>query len=170
MFNARDLTGLHENKLFFLLPLALLSACTSSEHLVGRIESPAAARIESPKAAPLPPKAHMELPLSVFYPVDKMHVERNEDRAVLLAHARFLAEHPEQKVRIEGHCDERGSNEYNLALGLRRAEGVKKLLLLGGAKTDQIETVSYGEEKPKAAGHDEASWSRNRRTDLNYMR
>lgn len=86
------------------------------------------------------------------------------------AHGRYLAEHPDQRVRVEGNCDERGSNEYNLALGLRRADAVKKLLVLGGAHESQIMTVSYGEERPLALGHDESAWQQNRRADLNYRR
>ncbi len=69
---------------------------------------------------------------------------------------------------MQGNADERGSREYNLALGQRRADAVKQMMLLLGAKSEQIETVSFGEEKPKATGHDEASWSENRRADLAY--
>ena len=84
------------------------------------------------------------------------------------AHAEYLVEHPSRKVRLEGNSDERGSSEYNLALGQRRADGVKKRLLVGGVRDDQIESVSYGEENPKGEMHDESSWSQNRRTDLIY--
>ena len=104
---------------------------------------------------------------SVYYPFD-VSVVQTDDKSVVEAHAKYLSEHPDKKVRLEGNCDERGSDEYNLALGQRRADGVKKLLLVGGVRDNQVSTVSYGEEKPKATGHDEASWSQNRRTDLNY--
>ena len=104
---------------------------------------------------------------SVFYPFD-VAVVQADDSAIVEAHAKYLSEHSDRKVRLEGNCDERGSDEYNLALGQRRADGVKKLLLAGGVKDSQVSTASYGEEKPKATGHDEASWSQNRRTDLNY--
>jgi peptidoglycan-associated lipoprotein len=104
---------------------------------------------------------------SVYYPFDVSAVQ-DADKPVVAAHAKNLAANPGQKVRLEGNADERGSNEYNLALGQRRADGVKKMLELGGAKAGQLESVSYGEEKPKAVGHDEASWAKNRRTDLNY--
>jgi peptidoglycan-associated lipoprotein len=104
---------------------------------------------------------------SVYYPLD-VYVVQDADKPVVQAHAQYLSEHPNIKVRLEGNCDERGSTEYNLALGQRRADGVKKMLLLGGVKDSQIEAVSYGEERPKATGHDEASWAQNRRTDLNY--
>ena len=104
---------------------------------------------------------------SVFYPLDAYGVQ-DADKPVVQAHAQYLSERAGQHVRLEGNCDERGSTEYNLALGQRRAEGVKKILVLGGARDSQVEAVSYGEERPKAAGHDEAAWAQNRRTDLNY--
>jgi peptidoglycan-associated lipoprotein len=81
-----------------------------------------------------------------------------------------LAANPNRKVRLEGNCDERGSNEYNLGLGQRRADGVKKMLVLSGANSSQLDSISYGEEKPRASGHDEASWAQNRRTDINYAK
>ena len=104
---------------------------------------------------------------SVFYPFD-VSVVQDADKPIVQAHAKYLSEHANLKVRLEGNCDERGSDEYNLALGQRRADGVKKLLQVGGVKDSQISTVSNGEEKPKATGHDESAWSQNRRTDLNY--
>jgi peptidoglycan-associated lipoprotein len=104
---------------------------------------------------------------SVYYPLD-VAVVQDADKALVAAHAQYLSDHPEHNVRLEGNCDERGSNEYNLALGQRRADGVKKLLELGGAKANQLSAISYGEEKPRAQGHEEAAWSQNRRTDLNY--
>jgi len=106
---------------------------------------------------------------SVYYPLDVDTVQA-ADKPAVEAHAKYLADHASRKVRLEGNCDERGSNEYNLALGQRRADGVKKMLELGGAKAGQVESVSYGEEKPKGTAHDEASWSQNRRTDLNYAK
>ncbi|MEQ1914026.1 MAG: OmpA family protein, partial [Sideroxydans sp.] len=90
------------------------------------------------------------------------------DKDTLLAHGKKLAGDAKAKVRVEGNADERGSSEYNLALGQRRAKNTKKVLVLSGAKASQVTTVSYGEEKPAAAGHDEAAWSQNRRVDINY--
>ena len=84
------------------------------------------------------------------------------------AHAKYLAGNPGARVVIEGNCDERGSREYNLALGQRRADAAKNAMKLLGATETQIESVSFGEEKPKASGHDEASWSQNRRDDIVY--
>jgi len=87
---------------------------------------------------------------------------------VIQAHARYLREHPEVKVRIEGNADERGSSEYNLALGQQRSSGVQKVMTLLGVPESRIEAVSLGKEKPKATGHDETSWSENRRSDIVY--
>lgn len=104
---------------------------------------------------------------STYYPFD-VYVVQDADKPAVQAHAKYLGEHANRKVRLEGNCDERGSNEYNLGLGQRRADGVKKMLVVGGAKDSQLEAMSYGEEKPRATDHDEASWAQNRRTDLNY--
>jgi len=89
-----------------------------------------------------------------------------EARDVLIAHARYLAENPHVRVRLEGHADERGSKEYNLALGDRRAQAVKRFLVINGASRGQIETVSYGEEKPAVLGSNESAWAQNRRVEL----
>ena len=104
---------------------------------------------------------------SVYYPTDG-DVVPAQDKLIVHAHAKYLAEHQNRSVRLEGHADERGSSEYNLALGQRRADGVRKMLVVGGVKESQIESVSYGEEKPVATAHNEVAWSQNRRTDLNY--
>jgi peptidoglycan-associated lipoprotein len=84
------------------------------------------------------------------------------------AHGQYLAANATQKVRLEGHGDERGSREYNLALGERRAQSVRRLLQLQGVLDDQIEIISYGEELPAAPGHEERSWALNRRVELVY--
>ena len=88
---------------------------------------------------------------------------------VVAAHAKFLAGSPATRVRLEGHTDERGSREYNIGLGERRAQSVRRALLLQGAADVQISTVSYGEERPAVAGHDEAAWAKNRRVEIVYL-
>src|SRR6184192_2744894 len=80
-----------------------------------------------------------------------------------------VAAHPATRVRLEGHTDERGSREYNIGLGERRAQSVRRALLLQGATDTQISTVSYGEERPAAPGHDEAAWAKNRRVEIVYL-
>lgn len=104
---------------------------------------------------------------SVYFPFDVDSIQ-DADKLVVQAHGAYLGEHPEQKVRTEGHADERGSSEYNLALGQRRANNTKKALVLSGANTKQVEAISFGEEKPQASGHDENSWAQNRRVDISY--
>ncbi|MCB1733765.1 MAG: peptidoglycan-associated lipoprotein Pal [Gammaproteobacteria bacterium] len=91
-----------------------------------------------------------------------------EYRPNLNTHAEFLAANPSVHVVVEGHADERGTREYNIALGERRAQAVRRLLLFQGAAFDQVEVVSYGEERAIAFGHDEDSWKLNRRAELKY--
>ncbi len=91
---------------------------------------------------------------------------KQEARDVLVAHARYLEANPSQSVRIEGHADERGTKEYNLALGERRANAVQRFLVVNGAARGQTETVSYGEEKPAVMGSNDSAWAQNRRVEL----
>ena len=98
----------------------------------------------------------------VFYDFDSYDL-RDDARQVLREDARALAERPKIQVVIEGHCDERGSESYNLALGDKRANVAKEFLVSQGISPDRIETISYGEERPFAPGHDDAAWSQNRR-------
>ncbi|ACT51635.1 MULTISPECIES: peptidoglycan-associated lipoprotein Pal [Methylovorus] len=105
---------------------------------------------------------------SVYFDFDKDEV-KPEYRDLVNAHAKYLVEHPDAKVILQGNTDERGTREYNLALGQRRAVAVKQVLNLQGVSDKQIETISYGEEKPQAAGSDEAAYSKNRRADIVYQ-
>jgi peptidoglycan-associated lipoprotein len=104
---------------------------------------------------------------SVYFDFDS-NVVKDEYRGVVQAHAKYMVDKKDSSIRIEGNCDERGSREYNLALGQRRAEAVKKVMTVLGVQESRIETVSFGEEKPAAAGHDEAAWAQNRRGDIKY--
>ncbi|HUP30102.1 MAG TPA: peptidoglycan-associated lipoprotein Pal [Usitatibacter sp.] len=104
---------------------------------------------------------------SVFFDYDSNAV-KDEFRGMVQAHSRYMSDKRDSRVRIEGNCDERGSREYNLALGQRRAESVKKVMTVLGVSDGRIETTSYGEEKPVATGHDEQSWAQNRRADIKY--
>ncbi|HET7832756.1 MAG TPA: peptidoglycan-associated lipoprotein Pal [Gallionella sp.] len=176
-----------KSKLVISLVLAnLLAACASEkpkevapppETKPAPAAKPAAPAAAAPKAIapaaqvavdPLNDPDNILYKRSVYYPFDVAAIQPAYVPLVQ-AHAKYLAEHPARKVRLEGNCDERGSNEYNLALGQRRADGVKRMLEAGGADPTQLESISYGEEKPKSFGHDEASWAQNRRTDIHYM-
>ena len=90
------------------------------------------------------------------------------DLVTLALHAEILRDHRNRSVQIEGHCDERGTREYNLALGERRSEAVRRYLISAGVRATQVETVSYGEERPVDPGHDENAWAQNRRAVMIY--
>ena len=104
---------------------------------------------------------------SIFYDYDSDLI-KEEYQPMLRAHARYLADNRTDRMLVQGNTDERGSREYNVALGQRRSDGVKKMLMLLGVKEDQVESVSLGEEKPKSEGHDEDAWAQNRRSDMLY--
>lgn len=105
---------------------------------------------------------------SIYFDFDKSFIKL-EYRAVLQAKAEFLKDNPNIHIRIEGNCDERGTNEYNLALGERRADSAAKFLVSLGISPDRIETISYGEERPLALGHGEGAWAQNRRDDFTVI-
>ena len=106
-----------------------------------------------------------DLKRSVYFEYDRYDVKA-EYRTLIETHARWLKANPRARLTVEGNADERGSREYNVALGQRRAEAVTKMLVLMGARPEQIEAVSWGEEKPRDTGHSETAWSENRRSDF----
>jgi peptidoglycan-associated lipoprotein len=125
------------------------------------------ARPQNVTGNPLSDPSNILSKRSVYFDYDSNAV-KDEYRGLVQAHSRYLGDKRDSRIRIEGNCDERGSREYNLALGQRRAESVKKVMTVLGVSDGRIETVSYGEEKPVAAGHDEQAWSQNRRADIKY--
>ncbi|MGE5104900.1 MAG: peptidoglycan-associated lipoprotein Pal [Betaproteobacteria bacterium] len=104
---------------------------------------------------------------SVYFDFDSF-VVKDEFKPLVEAHARYLQQNANARMTIQGNTDERGSREYNIALGQKRADAVKRMMLLLGARDNQIETVSFGEERPKNPGHDESAWAENRRDDIVY--
>lgn len=113
-------------------------------------------------------KASMLLKQTSFYFEFDSSTVDDKYATILAAHGAYLASTPSVTVRLEGHADERGTPAYNQALGEQRAKAVAQVLASYGVSTSQIQIVSYGEEKPKAMGHDEASWLENRRVDIKY--
>lgn len=103
-----------------------------------------------------------------FYFDFDLAIVKREGHEALNKHAMFLSENADVRVRLEGHADERGTREYNLALGERRANAIRAYLTSQGASSYQIEVISYGEEKPEVDGHDESAWGMNRRVELIY--
>lgn len=109
-----------------------------------------------------------DLVMVIYFDFDQSDL-RAEYADVLQAHANNLATDRRAQIRLEGHADERGSREYNIGLGERRSQAVRRLLLIQGASADQISTVSFGEERPAAFGSDEESWQLNRRVEIKYL-
>jgi len=114
------------------------------------------------------PQAGLLAKRTVYFDFDSSEI-KGEGTDIVAAHAKYLAANPATRVRLEGHTDERGSREYNIGLGERRAQSVRRALLLQGAADAQISTVSYGEERPAVPGHDEAAWAKNRRVEIVYL-
>ena len=162
-----------------LASIALISACSTPV----KLEEPA--KIVEAKPEPVKPADTREVkpvvaaevdPLtvgalakrSIYFDYDSF-VVKAEFQATIEAHAKYLVANKGRKILVQGNTDERGGREYNIALGQKRAEAVRKALALLGVAEAQVEAVSLGEEKPKATGSDEASWAENRRSDIVYQ-
>lgn len=150
-------------------PVAALAAATPREPAPAPAPAapPAAAPMKQALAAHLDPESLISRERSLFFDFDSYTV-RSEYRSMLSNHASYLGSAPSLAIRIEGNSDERGGAEYNLALGQKRAEAVRRSLKLLGVKASQMEATSWGKERPRATGHNEAAWSQNRRVDLVY--
>jgi peptidoglycan-associated lipoprotein len=166
-------------KIFAVLLISLLSACASkSTQPTAEVEDKSVGSSRSSESSPTTGAVPNLNPLtdpnnilskrSVYFDFDS-YVVKDEYRSLVQAHAQYLRDNGNARVLLQGNADERGSREYNLALGQRRADSVKNAMTLSGAKESQIESVSLGEEKPRGLGHDEASWAENRRTDIRYQ-
>ncbi len=158
----------------------LLGACASQQAAEAPQPAPQAS---TPAAAPAPQAQAAEQPSmamnplhdpnsilakrSIYFDFNKSNI-KPEFNPLVEAHSGYMTSHASATIRIEGNCDERGSREYNLALGQRRADSLRKAMVLLGVSDTRIETVSWGEEKPRAMGHNEAAWSQNRRDDIIY--
>ena len=116
---------------------------------------------------PLDPITREQLSTTFYFEYDQARLSQADIR-VLAVHAQILRDFRTYSVNIEGHCDERGTREYNLALGERRSEAVRRYLVSAGVRSTQIETVSFGEERPVDPGHDESAWAKNRRAEMSY--
>jgi len=144
------------------------SAPETSEGAQGAGAGAASAAAANPDDEAMGPQAGLLATRVVYFDFDSAEI-KGAGTDVVAAHAKYLGAHPAIRVRLEGHTDERGSREYNIGLGERRAQSVRRALLLQGATDVQISTVSYGEERPAAPGHDEAAWAKNRRVEIVYL-
>jgi peptidoglycan-associated lipoprotein len=175
------------NKLIVSLSLvALLGACATKEQPAQVADTKPAPTAATTTTAPPPtttastttpvpaqrldPLKDPANPLSkrvIYFDYDKDSV-KPEYQALVQAHANYLVQNRNRKIRLEGHADERGSREYNMALGQRRSDAVRKAVGVLGVGSERIETVSFGEDKPKVNGHDESAWAQNRRVEIVY--
>ncbi len=173
-----------QNLFVLLLSVLLIAGCASSGTETEPSE-PAPAPVEATDTTPAPqasPAAPPEIDASgnpyvpgtrrllsrtFYFEYDRAVIDQ-DDLAALEMHATYLRNNRDRSIVIEGHCDERGTREYNLALGERRGEAVRGFLTSSGVSPRQIETVSYGEERPEDPGHSEAAWARNRRAVMIY--
>jgi peptidoglycan-associated lipoprotein len=171
------------NKTLAAIPLALLlAACGSTEKKeaapvaertptqptqTASTQTPTSTPTPTSRVDPLNAPGSILLQRSVYFDYDS-NVVKDEFRNLVQAHSKYLVENGTNRIALEGNTDERGSREYNLALGQRRADAVKKVMTVLGVPESRIETVSFGEEKPKSPGHDESAWSQNRRADIVY--
>lgn len=158
--------------LVILSATVFLAACESSvkldEDVQPDTDSRTVSTVSTGSTDPLnDPKG--ELAKRSIYFEFNSYVVQDEYQSVVQAHARYLNKNKNRRILIQGNTDERGGREYNLALGQKRAEAVRKSMSLLGVSDSQIEAVSFGKEKPRALGSDEASWAENRRADIVYQ-
>ena len=178
---------LARTSVMFICGASLLAACSTTPTTVPAVPpgpvatSAAAVGIGSPNTRPAPesalntvslrphldPKSAISTDRSVYFDFDNYSV-KPEYMRTLDKHGKYLAGTPGLAIKIEGHTDERGGSEYNLALGQKRAESVLRALKIYGVKDSQMEAISWGKTRPRATGHDEASLAENRRADLVY--
>ena len=175
-----------------VLVLAALSACSSTPTkdegaaVEDRKPGPPPAVVDRPPVVPVDPATTKPLTpdqigsaalrdpknilskRSIFFDYDS-NLVKDEYKPIVAAHARYLQQNGGTKMMVQGNADDRGSREYNLALGQRRADAVKQMMQILGARADQIETVSFGEEKPRCSDAAESCWSQNRRGDIVYQ-
>ena len=159
--------------LLLILPLFLalvFSACCCPKKKAAReMPTTEVAPVTEVQETLPPPEAPAKAILApIYFDFDKSNL-KPDATATLDKNAEWLSKNPTAKIRIEGNCDERGTNEYNMALGERRANSAKQYLLKLGVSADRLTTVSYGEEKPVDPGHDEAAWAKNRRDDFKVI-
>jgi peptidoglycan-associated lipoprotein len=168
----------------YAIAVALLAGCSSTPLTTpASTAAPAPQPVPATPAAPKPaiastvapvvlpdylnPKSPIYTDRSFYFGFDDYAI-RQTDRPLIERHGKYLLSHPSLAIRVEGNTDERGSSEYNLALGQKRAQAVLNALKIYGVKDSQMEATSWGKEKPKDPGHDESAWVQNRRVDLAY--
>ena len=156
-----------------ILPLFLglvFSGCACpKKKAAGEMPTTEVAPVPEVKETPPPPEAPAETALEpIYFDFDKSNL-KPDATAILAKNAEWISKNPTAKIRIEGNCDERGTSEYNVALGEHRASTAKQYLIKLGVATDRLSTVSYGKEKPICTEHNESCWCKNRRDDFKIV-
>ncbi len=161
--------------LLVLASATFLFACASknesqvddNSNVVETVEQVVTPPAKTPEQLAMEANTSIRQARTVYFALDDDTVTA-EGRELLEAHAWYLTKNSNTMITVDGHCDERGTPAYNLALGERRAKAIAQVLMLNGVSSSQIKTISHGEEMPVAMGHDENSWSKNRRGELSY--
>ena len=162
--------------LFLVIPVLLGTVSCAKKTVTKEEPAPAMAPAPAPPPPPVEDKAAKAFDMAksefleenIYFAFDKSNLD-DKAQATLKKSAEFLKTYPNVYTTIEGHTDERGTAEYNLALGERRADAVRTFLVSAGVRRSQVDVVSYGEERPADPGHDEAAWAKNRRAVLVYL-
>lgn len=164
------------------LAVALLAACGSKDEQLDQAATQETTAADSgfdtgsadanrqpaqPQPAPVDPDAALREQRTLYFAFDSAELD-SESVKVVRAHGRYLLANPGIRIRLEGHTDERGTREYNVALGERRAKSVERVMLLQGVARSQLSAISYGEENPVDLGHTESAWAKNRRVEIQY--
>lgn len=165
-----------KKSVFIILLAGLLAACASkeakqeSQQTTQPERGVAVGTLQTWSTAPAPAPTAQALPSdrSIYFDFDKS-VIKNQYMPVVQENGQYLVNNSSTRITIQGNCDERGSREYNLGLGQRRADSEKRALMALGASASNIETVSFGKEKPRCTEHNESCWSQNRRSDIVYQ-
>lgn len=149
--------------------LAVMQGCSHTKKETAAAPDTAAQQIVTPEAEDTDVMAEGKILNTIYFNYDKADLQPSSIE-VLKKIGAWLSKNPEKKIRIEGHCDERGTDEYNIALGERRALAAKNYLSTMGVSMQNITTLSFGEEKPAAPGHTEDAWSQNRRDEFKIVK
>ena len=152
--------------MLFLIALGL-AGCGGEEAVKPAAKPSTPAQPSAAEQRPMAVETKLPAERRVHFAFDSSAIDA-ESRTIVEANAAYMSGNPQAKVSLEGHCDERGTREYNLALGERRAQAVERMMRVLGVSGNRISTVSYGEEKPIAPGHDESAWRQNRRVEIVY--
>ena len=172
---------MYKSKVLMVLTLGLIVSVAGLNGCAGKkkiVEEPVKKEVKAPPKKPAPPAVIPKIPArreevvprdlsfaTIYFDFDQSNIRSDQQNAIR-TNAQLMSQYSTVRIRIEGHCDERGTDEYNMALGQRRADSVQRYLADYGITRSRISTISYGEMRPVDPGHDETAWAKNRRTEI----